>query len=61
MARATITDVAREAGVSKATVSRVINNAPNVGDELRQQVLSAIKKLHYQPNRAARSMKKKFA
>lgn len=58
MKKATISDVAREAEVSKATVSRVINNAPSVDDELRERVLVAIEKLGYQPSRAARQMKK---
>lgn len=58
MQRPTISDVAREAQVSKATVSRVLNNVPNVADELRKRVQDAIDKLDYQPSRAARSLKK---
>ncbi|HUG46398.1 MAG TPA: LacI family DNA-binding transcriptional regulator [Sphingomicrobium sp.] len=52
----TIEDVAREAGVSAMTVSRVINNEQNVRDKTRRQVLEVIKKLHYSPNAAARSL-----
>lgn len=58
MKKATISDVAREADVSKSTVSRVMNNAPSVDDELRERVLVAIDKLDYQPSRAARQLKK---
>ena len=58
MKKATINDVAREADVSKATVSRVLNDVPNVDDELRERVLVAMDKLDYQPNRAARTLRK---
>ncbi len=44
-----IKDVAREAGVSVATVSRVINGAKNVNEETRKKVLKAIKNLGYKP------------
>lgn len=53
---ATIRDIAREAGVSLATVSRVINHMDNVSDESRQRVEAVIKKLGYNPNNAARSL-----
>lgn len=58
MKKSTISDVAREANVSKATVSRVLNNAPNVAADLRKRVMDAIQKLEYQPSRAARVLKK---
>jgi LacI family transcriptional regulator len=51
--RATIYDVAEMAGVSYQTVSRVINNNPNVSSKTRNRVLKVIKDLNYQPNRAA--------
>lgn len=54
---ATIKDVAREAKVSIATVSRVLNNSAVVTDETRQRVLEAIKKTGYKPNALARSLK----
>ncbi len=54
---ATIKDVAREAKVSIATVSRVLNNSAVVTDETRQKVLEAIKKTGYKPNALARSLK----
>ncbi|MBN2304668.1 MAG: LacI family DNA-binding transcriptional regulator, partial [Anaerolineae bacterium] len=51
--RATLRDVAREAGVSYQTVSRVINHNDNVSPATRDRVLKAIDKLDYRPNRAA--------
>lgn len=54
---ATIKDVAREAKVSIATVSRVLNNSAVVTDETKQRVLEAIKKTGYKPNALARSLK----
>jgi len=53
----TIRDVANRAGVSIATVSSVINNSRPVSEKTRRQVESAIRALHYVPNRAARSLK----
>lgn len=52
----TIADVAREAQCSPMTVSRVINGETNVRPGTREQVLEAIEKLNYVPNRAARSL-----
>jgi DNA-binding LacI/PurR family transcriptional regulator len=46
---ATIKDVARLAGVSVATVSRVINNSPKASDASRQAVQSAMETLNYHP------------
>ena len=51
-----IFDIARMAGVSKTTVSRVINNQSGVREETRLKVQEAIKKLNYVPNHAARSL-----
>jgi DNA-binding LacI/PurR family transcriptional regulator len=56
MKRPTITDVARQARVSKPTVSHVINRTRNVGDETRQRVLQAIHELGYRPSLIARSL-----
>lgn len=56
---ATIKDVAREAEVSVATVSRVINNVGYVNEDTRKKVESAISKLNYKPNAVARSLFKK--
>ena len=55
----TIKDVAKEAGVSIATVSHVINSTRYVSDELSKKVHLAIEKLSYHPNDIARSLKKK--
>ena len=52
----TIQDVARSAGVSAMTVSRVVNGEPNVRDSTRQAVQAAIAQLNYSPNAAARSL-----
>ncbi|RQW22558.1 LacI family transcriptional regulator [Bacillus sp. C1-1] len=46
----TIRDVARLSGVSRSTVSRVLNNHPYVSDEKRKRVEEAIKQLHFTPN-----------
>ena len=53
---ANIFDVARLAGVSHQTVSRVVNNLPNVRPATRQRVEDAIKQLRYRPSTAARSL-----
>ncbi|GAA2041389.1 LacI family DNA-binding transcriptional regulator [Agromyces tropicus] len=50
-------DVAREAGVSGQTVSRVANGRTNVDAETRARVLSAMEKLGYRPNSAARALR----
>jgi len=52
----TINDVAREAGVSKKTVSRVINRSPLLNDETRQKVEKVIAGLGYVPNPQARAL-----
>jgi DNA-binding LacI/PurR family transcriptional regulator len=53
---ATITEVAREAGVGVGTVSRVMNGSTAVRDETRRRVLEAIARLGYAPNAAARAL-----
>src|SRR3954467_14039902 len=52
----TIRDVARHAGVSVATVSRVLNDVPVVSDDMRDRVREAIATLGYRPSSAARSL-----
>ena len=56
--RVTISDVAKRARVSTATVSYVLNNSSRVSDETRARVLQAIKELGYQPNALARGLVK---
>lgn len=55
----TISDVAKRAGVSPVTVSRVINNAPNVNAITREKVHHAIEALGYVPSGAAQSLRSK--
>ena len=56
--RVSMADVARRAGVSSQTVSRVSNGHPGVVDATRQEVLAAMKELGYRPNSAARALKR---
>ena len=56
MTRATIADVARLAGVSIKTVSRVVNREPNVREATREKVEQAIAQLNYRPNPSARNL-----
>ncbi|MEV3859979.1 LacI family DNA-binding transcriptional regulator [Streptomyces sp. NPDC050095] len=55
---ASMADVARVAGVSSQTVSRVSNGFPGVNEETRVRVLAAMKELDYRPNSAARALKR---
>ena len=57
MAHVTIKEVAEYAGVSKATVSRVLNHHAYVTADVRQRVQEAMDALGYQPNRAARRLR----
>lgn len=52
----TIYDIARVAGVSKSTVSRVLNKQTNISPEAREKVLKAIAELNYEPNKLARAL-----
>ncbi|HKT05402.1 MAG TPA: LacI family DNA-binding transcriptional regulator [Rugosimonospora sp.] len=54
--RPTLEGVALRAGVSRATVSRVVNGAPTVAPEIRETVLRAVRELGYVPNHAARTL-----
>lgn len=56
---ATIKDVAKEAGLTVTTVSRVLNNRGYISDDARRRVKDAMEKLNYQPNEVARSLHKK--
>lgn len=55
--RPTIVDVAREAGVSYQTVSRVLNDHPRVASDTRERVLLAMKRLNYKRNMGAQMLK----
>ncbi|MDI9241475.1 LacI family DNA-binding transcriptional regulator [Fusibacillus kribbianus] len=57
MKNITIRDIANQAGVSVATVSRVINNHSNVSPKAEERVRNAIQAFNYYPNRAARELK----
>lgn len=52
-------DVAKKAGVSVATVSRVLNDSPHVRPSVKRKVLRAVKALNYQPNRTAQRLRAK--
>ncbi len=52
-----IEDIAHLAGVSRGTVSRVLNHHPAVSDDTRQKVLEVIERLNYRPNFSARHMR----
>lgn len=54
-----ITDVAKKAGVSVTTVSRVLNNRGYISEETRKKVFQAMKDINYKPNELARSLYKK--
>lgn len=54
--KATINDVAKKAGVSIKTVSRVMNNEPSVREPTKEKVMAAVSELNYQPNLAARNL-----
>ncbi|MFF5881477.1 LacI family DNA-binding transcriptional regulator [Streptomyces sp. NPDC014603] len=54
---ASIKDVAAEAGLSVATVSRVLNGHPSVSEEARRRVTAAVERLGYRPNAVARSLR----
>lgn len=49
-------DIARDLGVSVVTISKVLRNHPDVGEETRERVLARVKELDYRPNLAARSL-----
>ena len=55
----TLKDVAKEAGLTVGTVSRVLNNRGYISDDAREKVYGAMKKLNYHPNEVARSLQGK--
>lgn len=56
MARMTIRDIARLAGVSVTTVSRALNNAPEINSQTRERVLQVCREQGYRSNLLARSL-----
>jgi LacI family transcriptional regulator len=56
MPELTLEDIAKKVGVSRSTVSRVVNGFPNVNPEVRSKVVEAIQETGYHPNAAARSL-----
>jgi len=52
----TLEDIAKKAGVSRSTASRVVNNHPNVSDDVRHRVQQVIQETSYQPHAAARTL-----
>ena len=56
---ATIKEIARECGVSVATVSNILNHKPGASDETRKRVMEKVKELNYHPNTIARNLKTK--
>jgi len=55
----TISDIARLASVSKATVSAVLNDRPGISLETRERILEIVKSLNYRPSQVARSLSRK--
>ena len=56
MSNLRLEDIARQAGVSRSTVSRVVNDHPNVREDVRKRVLGVIQTAGYHPNAAARTL-----
>ncbi|MEN6411096.1 MAG: LacI family DNA-binding transcriptional regulator [Anaerolineaceae bacterium] len=56
MSDLTLEDIAKQAGVSRSTVSRVVNENPNVSEKVRKRVLEVIQSTGYHPNAAARTL-----
>src|SRR5262245_52865639 len=52
----TLADIARALGVSKMTVSRAINNHPEISPETRARILDAAQRMNYRPNQFARAL-----
>lgn len=59
MKKITIKDIAKKAGVSKATVSMVLNNYDRIAEKTREKVLNIVKEMHYYPHESARMLAKK--
>ena len=55
MPNLTLEDIAKQAGVSRSTASRVVNDDPNVNENVRKRVQEVIQSTGYHPHAAARS------
>lgn len=58
MESVTIKDIAKKCNVAVSTVSRALNNHPDINEQTRQKILKAIQELHYIPNNSAQNLKK---
>lgn len=56
MAKVTIEDISRQTGLSRGTVSRALNDRPDISEQTKQRVLEACRRLNYSPSHAARSL-----
>jgi LacI family transcriptional regulator len=56
MAKVTIEDISRQTGLSRGTVSRALNDRPDISEPTKQRVLEACRQLNYVPSQAARSL-----
>jgi LacI family transcriptional regulator len=56
MARVTIEHISKQTGFSRGTVSRALNNRPDISAQTKQRVLDACQQLHYVPSHAARAL-----
>ena len=54
----TIKDIAKLCGVGVSTVSRAMNNHPDINEETKQKIMEVIKDYHYVPNNSARNLKR---
>ena len=53
----TIKDIAKECGVGVSTVSRAINNHPDISDETKERIMKVIRENNFTPNSTARNLK----
>ena len=61
MEHITIKEVAKLCGVGVSTVSRAINNHPDINPETKQKILDAIREYNYVPNNSARNLKRAYS
>lgn len=57
-AKASISDLAKQLGISVSTVSRALSNHPSISDATKKKVWKLAKELHYQPNHLAAGLRK---